>query len=626
MAGLIPESFIDELLNRVDIVEVINRRVPLKKAGKDYQACCPFHEEKTPSFNVVPQKQFFHCFGCGESGDAISFISKFHNLDFPEAVETLARDAGMEIPQRQESPAQAQRSAERNTLLECLERAKRYFQDQLRQHPQRRRAADWCKLRGISGAIASEFELGYAPPGWDNLATRFGTDEKARSILLKAGLAVAREQQRQGDSGKPSMYDRFRDRVVFPIRDSRGRTVGFGGRVLDDSKPKYLNSPETPVFQKGRELYGLYEARKSKIGKLLLVEGYMDVIALAQAGIRNAVATLGTATSSAQIQRMFRFAPEIVFCFDGDNAGRRAAWRALEVTLPMLEDGKSARFLFLPEGEDPDSAVRQFGADKFRERVDAAQPLEDFFFDHFRADVDFGTIEGKAALSSKAMPLIRTLREGVYRELMIERLAEIAGVDRKTLLAPITAKRDSGKPPWEQQAPDFDAPPFLRESRRDRSGRSARRAGPRKPQSPALVAIKRLLREPRFALAIAEDEDLSPLSQEGDDAAKLLLELVEIVRQNPNIDNIPLLEQCSRSAVSDLPRAITAENIEPSKREKLQEEFIEIIAELLAKCSKKLANKRRRDQLRARTAAKTSEGGTSASPQDESLPGGDSPE
>lgn len=609
MAGLIPQSFIDELLNRVDIVEVIDRRVTLKKAGKNYQACCPFHQEKTPSFSVQPEKQFFYCFGCGAGGNAVGFVMKFHNLGFPEAVEALARDAGMEVP-RQESPADARRGAEQRALFELLERASKFYQRQLRRHPKRGRAVDWCKSRGLSGETAREFQLGYAPPGWENLLQELGADEAAQGKLLKAGLVIARDAEKRSESDKSSCYDRFRDRVLFPIRDSRGRTVGFGGRVLDDGTPKYLNSPETPVFQKGRELYGLYEARKSKAGKLMLVEGYMDVIALAQAGIRNAVATLGTATSAWQVQRMFRHAPEIVFCFDGDEAGSRAAWRALETCLPLMTDGKSARFLFLPEGEDPDSMVRKEGTEKFLERVENAQPLETFFFEHLSEDLKTDSIEGRAALSSKAMPLIRKLPESVYRQLMIDRLAEITGVEKEALLKPAPAARkpasDSEPPPWPQDSPDLEPPPQLSDSREFTAGTSRRMfstAGGSRPDN-RLIAIKHLIGLPKMALEIKIE--LSPLLEAGDPAEKLLVEMIEKVRRNPDIDRYELMEH-SYSIIevrNQLAEVLDAEKIEPKKKAKLEEEFLQILDIRIKKGSRKIEAKRVRNKLRAKPAAK----------------------
>ena len=612
MAGLIPQSFIDELLNRVDIVDVIDRRVTLQKAGKEYKACCPFHSEKTPSFTVQPEKQFFYCFGCGAGGNAIGFIMKHQNLEFAEAVEALASDAGIEAPRRT-SPAQSRRGAEQRPLFDCLEQANKLYQRLLRRHPQRDRAVDWCKSRSISGVTAREFQLGFAPSGRENpLLKALGEDEKARNTLLKAGLIIAREAEKTDDAGKSRLYDRFWNRLLFPIRDSRGRTVGFGGRVLGDASsksPKYLNSPETPVFEKGRELYGLYEARKHKFDKLLLVEGYMDVIVLAQAGIRNAVATLGTATSTWQIQRMFRHAPEIVFSFDGDNAGRRAAWSALETSLPLMVDGKSARFLFLPEGEDPDSMVRKEGAEKFLARVEHAQPLETFFFEHLSEDLNTESIEGRAALSGKAMPLIRELPESVYRQLMIDRLAEIAGVDKAALLRSAPAGRKRGRdgeaPSWPRYSPEPEPPPFPPEQAKfssDVPRRAAAESGGGRPNN-RLIAIKHLIDLPSMALDIKDD--LSPLLAVGDPAEQCLAAMIEKVRLRPDMDRYELMEYSySNSELRGrLTNVLTAEKIEPADAENLRREFLQILDETFAKCAKKLRNQQLRDKLRAKTAA-----------------------
>ena len=352
MTGLIPQSFIDDLLHRTDIVEVIDKRVPLKKRGNNYTACCPFHQEKTPSFSVNQDRQFYYCFGCGAGGNAIGFVMNFEQSEFPQALETLARDAGLEVP-REESKAQKQKSSENAEIIKVLELASKFYQFQLRQHSNKNEAVSYLKDRGVSGEIARDFGLGYAPAGWDNLIKAVVSDEKHEQSLLRAGLIIQRNKDKNDEKekdGQRRYYDRFRERIIFPIRDSRGRTIAFGGRVLNDEKPKYLNSPETAVFHKSSELYGLFEAKKSgeKFTKLLLVEGYMDVIALAQMGIRNAVATLGTATSSNHLIRMFRQVAEIIFCFDGDDAGSAAAWRALETTLPLMEDGRQVKFLFLP--------------------------------------------------------------------------------------------------------------------------------------------------------------------------------------------------------------------------------------------------------------------------------------
>ncbi len=384
MAGLIAQGFIDDLLNRTDIVEVVSSRVQLKKSGKNYTACCPFHQEKTPSFSVNHEKQFYYCFGCGAGGNALGFIMDHDHLDFPAAIEELAKRAGVEVEREASNTPQKPRQAVDSPLYALLAAASDYYRNALKSHPQRDAAVNYLKKRGVSGVIARDFALGFAPPGWDNLSKHLGGDSLQQKALIEAGLLVENaENQRR--------YDRFRDRIIFPIHDSRGRIIGFGGRVLGDDKPKYLNSPETPVFHKGQELYGLYEARKynRQLNEIIVVEGYMDVIALAQQGLRNAVATLGTATSEEHIKRLFRVVPSILFCFDGDNAGRKAAWRALEATLSNLKDGQQARFLFVPDGEDPDSLIRSEGLEAFQARIaQQAVPLTEYFFTHLAAEVN----------------------------------------------------------------------------------------------------------------------------------------------------------------------------------------------------------------------------------------------
>ena len=613
MAGLIPQSFIDDLLHRTDIVEVVDKRVSLKKAGKSHTACCPFHQEKTPSFNVNPDRQFYYCFGCGAGGNALGFVMNFDQLDFPQAVETLARDAGMEVP-REESKAAVRKQSENAGLLEVLERAGKFYQYQLHRHQNRQEAVDYLKARGVSGEIAGEFGLGYAPPGWDNLLNAVGAGSNQQQTLFKAGLVIQKERHKADDGDKPEagqahFYDRFRHRIMFPIRDSRGRTVAFGGRVLGDDKPKYLNSPETPVFHKGSELYGLYEARRAgrKFERLLLVEGYMDVIALAQMQIRNAVATLGTATSARHLTRMFRLAPEVVFCFDGDEAGRSAAWRALETTLPLTEDGRQVKFLFLPEGTDPDSHVRQVGKDRFLSEIDKATPLEQFFFDKLSQDIDVGSIEGKARLSNLARPLIRKIPRGVYAQLMLDRLTEILGISRQSLNqleaeAPAAARSDAPPPP--------DAAPFPYSNRRSPPGRSARNGrnlvqltAYRRPAS--LKAIDLLLRSPRVALTVKQN--LEPLRSAEDEARKLLLSLIEIVKKDPSTETFSLLGYCYGTNLrGQLTQLLRSEKITP--QEGIKEEFHFILDSILSDIVRKLELLQLKDELKSRvSAAKSSE-------------------
>jgi len=411
MGGLIPESFIEELLGRLDIVEVIERHVPLKRAGREYQACCPFHDEKTPSFTVSPQKQFYHCFGCGAHGSVIGFLMNYEGLEFVDAVEDLARHAGLNVPREASTRAKPSLG-----LYEMMESASSYYQDQLKTSQE---AIDYLKKRGLSGEIAKEFGVGFAPAGWDKLIKRLGGEKEKLSLLKRAGML---------SEGKSGSYDKFRHRIMFPIHDRRGRVIGFGGRALDDEGPKYLNSPETELFHKGRELYGLYLARKSqtKLDQIIVVEGYMDVVALAQFGFHNCVATLGTATTGDQAELLFRAAGEVVYCFDGDKAGRKAAWRALEATLPRLREGRQARFLFLPDGEDPDTMVRSNGAGAFKKLLDAAQPLSGFFFDHFTAAVDMSSIDGRAKLVEMARPQVDVIPPGVFHDMMFNRLANLA--------------------------------------------------------------------------------------------------------------------------------------------------------------------------------------------------------
>ncbi|WP_435213896.1 DNA primase [Luminiphilus sp. nBUS_16] len=432
----IPQKFIDDLLDRVDIVEVIDRRVKLKKTGKNFSACCPFHDEKTPSFSVNPGKQFYYCFGCGAGGNALGFLMDYERLEFPEAVESLAQTVGLQVPKEELRPGQTPPQDTNRPILEQLEQATRFYEHSLRKHPEAKRAVAYLKGRGLSGEIARAFRVGFAPPGWDNLLQTADSDTQQIKRLTDGGMLVTNDRGRT--------YDRFRDRIVFPILDARGRVIAFGGRVLGDDKPKYLNSPETPVFHKSRELYGLYQARKSErsLTRIVVVEGYMDVIALAQYGIGYAVATLGTATSEAHMERLFRHVPEVVFCFDGDEAGRKAAFRALESTLPVMQDGRQARFLFVPDGEDPDSLVRARGAEHLEHLFSSATPLEEFLFDWVAKDLDISTLDGRARFSKQAAPYVHLIPEGVFKTLMYQSLADRTGIDidsLKRLQAPLPA-------------------------------------------------------------------------------------------------------------------------------------------------------------------------------------------
>ncbi len=428
MAGLIPQSFIDDLLDRLDIVDVVDSRVKLKKSGKNYSACCPFHDEKTPSFTVSPEKQFFYCFGCGASGNALGFVMDYERLSFPEAVESLARLAGLDVPREVQTEAQQKREEEKRSIYTLLEKADQFYQQQLRHHPSKHLAVNYLKNRGLDGKTAKAYGVGFAPPGWDNLLKALALNDDDKHLLIEGGMLIHQEQEKK-------LYDRFRHRIMFPIRDTRGRVIGFGGRVLGDDKPKYLNSPETPVFHKGQELYGLYEARLAyrELPRLLVVEGYMDVVSLAQFGIHYGVATLGTACGPDHLDRAFKYTNEVVFCFDGDKAGRSAAHRALEASIESMADGRTVKFLFLPENEDPDTLVRQIGPEKFERMVELAVPFEDYLFDAVSDGLNIRTMEGRATFSKRAAPLLDRLPKGVFRELMFESLATRTGLNRTVL-------------------------------------------------------------------------------------------------------------------------------------------------------------------------------------------------
>jgi DNA primase len=419
---MIPQSFIQDLLGRVDIVEVIDRHVKLKRAGANYSACCPFHSEKSPSFTVSPTKQFYHCFGCGAHGTAVGFLMEYGGMGFVDAVKDLAQSVGMKVPEEQRSENERRRAEQGETLHEVLLRAAQHYRNQLKDAPQ---AIAYLKKRGLSGDIAKRFGIGYAPDEWQNLAAAF-TDYDG-PMLASAGLV------KQKEDGK--RYDVFRGRIMFPIVDVRGNVIGFGGRVLEgggadsaaQGQPKYLNSPETPVFEKGRELYGLYQGRRAirDAGRTVVVEGYMDVVALAQSGVEYAVATLGTATTPLHVQKLLRQTDEIVFCFDGDNAGRRAAWRALENSLAFLADGKQLKFLFLPDGEDPDTYVRQHGKSAFETLLDkGAVPLSRFLISELTGRVDLSTAEGRAKCVHEAKPLLKQMQPNALRMQIVRELAE----------------------------------------------------------------------------------------------------------------------------------------------------------------------------------------------------------
>ncbi|XOV80722.1 MAG: DNA primase [Aestuariibacter sp.] len=515
-SGRIPRNFIDDLLARADIVEVIDAYVPLKKAGKNYQACCPFHNEKTPSFSVAPDKQFYHCFGCGAHGNAISFMMEYEQLEFPEAVEELARFYHLEVPREQGNfPAPSQQNKQQlQDDYQLMEQVARFFAHQFKHHQQGEKAIEYLKSRGLSGEVVKDFGIGYAPPEWDAVLSQFGRTEEAKTQLKALKLV------NQNDSGRE--YDFFRDRIMFPIRDKRGRVIGFGGRVLEGDGPKYLNSPETRIFHKGYELYGLYQVKQKhrKLRRVMIVEGYMDVVALAQFEIDYAVAALGTATTGEHIQMLFRNTQEILCCYDGDRAGREAAWRALENALPYLKDGKQMKFLFLPDGEDPDTQVRKIGKDAFEQQFDRALPLSKFLFEHLLEEHDTSTLEGKAALKSTALPMLDKIPGEHQKQMLQEKLGGLTG-DRTT--SGSSTLSGSGTASEKTQKQDYRVPA--------KSG-----------DTPIRRIIQLLLHRPAIAAEFPQisQQLLATLKVQG---IEMLQQIHQVCMEQPQISSVQLLER-----------------------------------------------------------------------------------
>jgi DNA primase len=555
MAGRIPQAFIDELIARADIVEIISSRVPLKRAGREYKACCPFHDEKTPSFWVSPDKQFYHCFGCGAHGTALGFLMEYDRLPFPEAVEDLAGRLGLSVPHESLATSAAMSAAspggaagatatgvqDSAPLYELLSKVTDFYCSALQRAP---RAMDYAAQRGLLPETIERFRIGYANDAWSDVLRRFGAGEPERRVLLAAGLIVERERigtlsggsvesgsdVSGGSGGGDGYYDRFRDRLMFPIRDTRGRVIGFGGRVLASGEPKYLNSPETAVFHKGKELYGLYETRLARrpLKRLLVVEGYIDVVRLHQAGVTDAVATLGTSTTPEHLRRAFRLVSEVVFCFDGDRAGRAAAWRALQQALPEARAGRELRFLFLPEGEDPDSLVGREGGERFAARLEQALPLSEYLVAQLREQADVSHADGKAHFVALARPLVERITPGVYRELLLDRLAAAIALPAERLQQWLAVPQDSGPP------------------RRAAGGDTARneRAPVRPLGRGSLVtqAITLLLHFPAAAAAVDEQQraQLARLDQPG---VAVLRALLEQLRASPAATMAQTLER-----------------------------------------------------------------------------------
>ncbi len=567
MRGLIPDSFIDELLARVDIVDVIERRVPLKKAGREWTACCPFHNERTPSFYVSPAKQFFHCFGCGAHGSAVKFLMDYERLEFPDAVEELAQTVGLTVPR--EGGRDAAPREDKTDLYALLDAAALWYEGELPRNPD---AQAYCKKRGLDAETIKRFRLGWAPAGYDGVIKSLGNSPRRMELLNEAGMVASNE--------RGNKYDRFRERLMFPILDRRGRVIAFGGRIIEksgdgspvvDSRaqdarksdgPKYLNSPETPLFHKGRELFALWQVKQANanLARIVVVEGYMDVIALHQAGLPIAVATLGTATTPEHTEVLFRAAPDVVFCFDGDRAGRAAAWKALESALPRLRDGRQAYFLFLPDGEDPDSLVRKEGKDGFEKRIREATPLSGYFFNELSHDVDMASLDGRARLAERARPLIAKLPDGAFRDLMAQELEKRSGA-RAILHADPATHRVVQRPVAVQR-------------------------------SLVRSAISLLLAQPGLADLVEKPYRFLRLDKPGVD---LLAELVDLARARPGINSAMLVEHfAERPEYPSLQKLMAAVSV--GEPESQRTEFFDALARM-----EDQAITQRRDALTAKS-------------------------
>jgi DNA primase len=550
MRGLIPDSFIDELLARVDIVDVIERRVPLKKAGREWTACCPFHNERSPSFYVSPAKQFFHCFGCGVHGSAIKFLMDYDRLEFPDAVEELAQTVGMTVPR--EGGRDAAPREDKTDLYALLDAAAGWYEGEL---PRNADAQAYCRKRGLDAETIRRFRLGWAPAGYDGVIKSLGNTPRRMELLNEAGMVASNE--------KGHKYDRFRERLMFPILDRRGRVIAFGGRVLSsEQSPKYLNSPETPLFHKGRELFALWQVKQANqdLVRIVVVEGYMDVIALHQAGLPIAVATLGTATTPEHTEVLFRAAPDVVFCFDGDRAGRAAAWKALESALPRLRDGRQAYFLFLPDGEDPDSLVRKEGKDGFEKRIREAMPLSDYFFNELSHDVDMASLDGRARLAERARPLIAKLPDGAFRDLMAQELEKRSGA-RAMLQADPASHRAMQRPTAVQR-------------------------------SLVRSAISLLLAQPGVADQVEKPYRFLRLDKPG---VGLLAELLDLARARPGINSAMLVEHfAERPEYPSLQKLMAAMSVGEPEAQRV--EFFDALARM-----EDQAITQRRDALTAKS-------------------------
>jgi DNA primase len=553
MAGMIPRQFIDDLLARADIVEVIDSRVPLKKAGKNYQACCPFHTEKSPSFSVSQDKQFYHCFGCGEHGNAISFLMEFERLEFPDAIEELASYYNMDVPREQNNRSPAQQKQDQKAYsqkqddYELMAQISRFFQQQLKVATDKDVAIDYLKGRGLSGEIVKRFGIGYISDAWDGMMKVFGRSGQINQQLVDLGMAI------QGDKNKP--YDRFRGRIQFPIRDKRGRVIGFGGRVLGDGTPKYLNSPETRIYHKGQELYGLYEAKQAnkQLTRLVVVEGYMDVVALAQHGVDYAVASLGTATTPEQLQTLFRTVKEVICCYDGDRAGRDAAWRAMDNALPMIQDGYSLKFVFLPDGQDPDSMIREQGQAAFETILDNATPLSQFLFEHLLSQINMSSPEGKGAAIGAFQPYLAKLPESNLKDAIVTKLANQFGASNEIQLKKLHKNF-------------ANATENITKAKRTKI-------------TPIRLAIALLLEHPHIVEILPDPAILSELNMPG---IPLLNTLLALCKQNPKVNGAQLIEHFrGQEAEKQLKKIMCIEH--HIEAENAENTFLDIIESFLNK-------------------------------------------
>ncbi|HCG8574074.1 TPA: DNA primase [Vibrio parahaemolyticus] len=555
MAGHIPRSFIDDLLARLDIVDIIDARVKLKKKGKNYGACCPFHNEKTPSFSVSQEKQFYHCFGCGAHGNAIDFMMEFERLEFVEAIEELASYLGLDVPREQRSGGSGQfksgpqaSSSEKRSLYDLMGSIAQFYRNQLKQ-PSSKVAIEYLKDRGLSGEIVQKFGIGYVADEWDLVRKNFGQNKDNQDMLVTGGMLI--------ENDKGNRYDRFRGRIMFPIRDRRGRVIGFGGRVLGEGTPKYLNSPETPIFHKGKELYGLYEVLQAhrEPAQILVVEGYMDVVALAQYGVDYSVASLGTSTTGDHIQMLFRQTNTVVCCYDGDRAGKEAAWRALENALQFLKTGNTLKFLFLPDGEDPDSYVRKYGKAAFEQQIEQATPLSSYLFDNLIElhQINLGNNEGKSALRAYASALIDKIPDPYFQELLEKLLDERTGFDNRL--------------------------------RQPRKKISETRPQPHKEikRTPMREVIALLIQNPSYAQMVPDLSSVRDLSIPG---LSLFADVLDKCQAHPHISTGQLLEHWRNSQNEALLSRLASWDI-PLDEDNQEEIFLDSLDKIIAQCVEK---------------------------------------